>query len=165
MQKILFSLYVCRACVGLCMLKCQSSPLFQNPAWLRHCLSVYLSTCPSVFLCPLSPRCLCLYVCVIWLSVSFILFLAEDHHVGEIILEFRWNRCFRRKCLPFAGVLVEKRDGISLQEAVSSVWNEIQKTSSTDQVEILLETTDRYQDMTMDSIIEGFNIYYAKLSI
>lgn len=60
---------------------------------------------------------------------------------------------------------MEKRDGISLQEAVSSVWNEIQKTSSTDQVEILLETTDRYQDMTMDSIIEGFNIYYAKLSI
>lgn len=54
------------------------------------------------------------------------------------------------------GVLVEKRDGISLQEAVSTVWNEIQKTSSTDQVEILLETTDRYQDMTMDSIIEAF---------
>lgn len=131
-----------------CMLKCQSTPpLFQNPGYATICLSVY--TCPSVFLCPWSRRRLHLSVCVIWLNV------------GGIILEFRWNRCFRRKCLPFAGVLVEKRDGISLQEAVSTVWNEIQKTSSTDQVEILLETTDRYQDMTMDSIIEGFNIYMS----
>lgn len=50
---------------------------------------------------------------------------------------------------------MEKRDGVSLQEAVSFTWNEIRTTSPADEVEILMETTDRYQDMTMDSIIEG----------